>query len=53
MNDPQANIYRKLNTILLNPFHVTALFYTPSEQKTSGFLMFAGGTERDQRHEMG
>ena len=28
--------------------------YTPSKhQKTSGFLLFSGGIERDQWHEMG
>ena len=28
-------------------------FYTPRKQKIRGFLMFSGGIERDQWHEMG
>ena len=38
----------------INPFHASGLFLYP--QKTSeswGFLMFSGGTEKDQWHEMG
>ena len=38
----------------INPFHATGLFYTPWKyQKTSSFLMFSGGRERDELHEMG
>ena len=34
----------------LNPFHASGLFLYPL--KTRGFLMFSGGIERDQWHEM-
>ena len=33
----------------INPFHAMVSFYT---QKTKGFLMFSGGIEKDQWHEM-
>ena len=38
----------------LNPFHATDLFLYPprKHQKTKGFLMFLGGRERGQWHEM-
>ena len=36
---------------LFNPFHATGFFLYPL--KTSGFLMFSGGKERNQWHEMG
>ena len=36
---------------IFNPFHVTSLVWYPL--KTSGFLMFSEGIERDQWHEMG
>ena len=40
--------------IVLNPFHATIFFSTPGKhQKTSGFLIFSRGIERDQWHEMG
>ena len=35
---------------LINPFHASGLFWYPL---TRGFLMFSGGIERDQWHEMG
>ena len=38
----------------INPFYAIASFYTfLSHQKSSGFLMFSGGIERDQWHEIG
>ena len=40
--------------VLFDPFDATGLFQTPWKyKKTFGFLMFSGGTERDQRHVMG
>ena len=39
---------------LCNPFHDIDLFHTPWKfQKTSGPLMFSGGIEREQWHELG
>ena len=39
---------------VLTHFMPVISFYTPwKHQKTSGFLMFLGGIERDQLHEMG
>ena len=47
----QMKIIKK---ILVNPFYATISFYTPwKHQKTKGFLMFFGGIERDEWHEMG
>ena len=46
-----------LNTFIMHniqhisPFHATSLFLYPPE--TRGFLMFSGGMERDQWHEIG
>ena len=38
----------------LTHFMPLAFFYTPwKHQKTSGFLIFSGGIERDQWHELG
>ena len=38
----------------LNPFHATDLFRYPLKtSENKGFLMFSGGIERDQWHEMG
>ena len=38
----------------INPFHSTGFFLYPwKQQKTRGFLMFSGGIERDQWHEIG
>ena len=38
----------------INPVYATDSFNTPWKfKKTSGFLMFPGGTERDKWHEMG
>ena len=43
----------KLGQHLGNLFHTTGLFYTPGKhQKTNGFLIFSGGLEREQWHEM-
>ena len=40
--------------IKLTHFLPLARFYTPwKDQKTKGFLMFSGGIEKDQWHEMG
>ena len=40
---------------IFNPFHGTDVFSVLSEinQKTRGCLMFSGGIEGDQCHEMG
>ena len=39
---------------LLTPFMPLASIYTPwKHKKTGDFLMFSGGIERDQWHEMG
>ena len=46
---PWKYIFSNYNT--LDPFHVTGLFLHPL--KTKGFLMFPGGVERGQWHEMG
>ena len=64
-----CSVYRRYNWLfrelwkVFNSFHVTSIFlyprplvyfYTPwKHQKTSVFLMFLGGIERDQWHEMG
>ena len=38
-----------LKKAVFNLFHATVLFLLPlKHQKTSGFLMFSGGIERDQ-----
>ena len=43
-----------VNVLPLDHSMSLASFYTPwKHQKTSGFLMFSGGIERDQWHEMG
>ena len=43
-----------MNSFLLTYFMPLVSFYTPwKHQKTSGFLMFSGGIERDQWHEIG
>ena len=43
-----------LKVDVLTHFMPLVSFYTPSKhQKTSGFLTFSGGIERDQWHEMG
>ena len=40
--------------VFLNSFHATGLSMPPWEyQKTSGFLIFSEGIERDQGYEMG
>ena len=45
------NFHKKLHH--RNLFHATVLFQYPSKhQKTRGFLMFSGGAERSQWHEM-
>ena len=42
------------NSIFLAHFMPLVSFYTPRKrQKTKDFLMFSGGIERDQWHEMG
>ena len=39
---------------MFNPFHATDLFRYPLEtSENQNFLMFSGGIERDQWHEMG
>ena len=49
-----ASIMKELNLLPLDHSMSLASFYTPwKHQKTSGFLMFSGGIERDQWHEMG
>ena len=41
-------------SFVINPFNPIGSFYTPSKhQKIFDFLMFSGGVERDQWHEMG
>ena len=43
----------KLGQHLGNLFYTTGLFYTPGKHhKTNGFLIFSGGLEREQWHEM-
>ena len=37
----------KIDCKCIKPFHSTVSFHT------SGFLMFSGGIEKDQQHEMG
>ena len=38
----------------VDSLHAIDSFYSPGKhQKTSGFLMFSGGIEKDQWHEMG
>ena len=51
--------YKRLFSCL-NPFHATGLFRYPQQTSENqrysdvrGFLMFLGGIERDQWHEMG
>ena len=49
---------RKGNVVVqnfkVNPFNATGLFQYPLKtSQTRGFLMFSGGIERDQWHEMG
>ena len=38
---------------LLNPVHTTGLFLYPLKTENLWFLVFLGGIERDQWHEMG
>ena len=52
--DMQSILIGKLLIIrekILHPFYVTGLFLYPLK-KTRGFLIFSGGTERNQRHDM-
>ena len=43
-----------METLVLNPFHATGLFTLPENiRQNRGFLMFSGGIEKDQWHEMG
>ena len=45
---------KRSKNVRIKPFHTTGLFlYAWEHQKIKGFLMFSGGIERDQRHEMG
>ena len=37
----------------INPFHTTGLFLYLLKRSESGFLMFSGGIERDEWHEIG
>ena len=49
VNEFQKNNFK----FLLIHFMPSVSFYTlRKHQKTSGFLMFSGSTEKDQRHEM-
>ena len=44
----------KISRTLTHPFHATNLFRYPLKTlENKGFLMFSGGIERDQWHEMG
>ena len=46
--------FRLFRSICVTHFIPLVSFYTPwKHQKTRGFLMFSGGLERDQWHEMG
>ena len=48
---PMMKLSAKIEAI--HPFHATELFRYPLEtKKPKGFLMFSGGIERDQWHEM-
>ena len=56
MFDKVLDMPRKGNIVTkkMNRFVQLISLYTPwKPQKTSGFLMFSGGLEREQWHEMG
>ena len=54
-NDVTSHPYLESKVyIFIKPCHTTCSFLKPLKtSKNREFLMFAGGIERDQRHEMG
>ena len=53
-NHNKRNILKQKDKLkLINPFHASGLFLYPLKtSETSAFLMFSGGTERDQCHDI-
>ena len=45
-------LYYQVYPNQINSFHATGLFLQPLKNIRKGFLMFSGGIERDQGHEM-